>query len=68
MVSTDKGDPHAPWVGRAMVNNILNLVKNIKPVWVRLDTGEITKSIWGITPVGLGINLSIMLPPQGSTS
>ena len=68
MVSTDKGDPHAPWVGRAMVNNILNLIKNIKPVWVRLDTGEITKSIWGITPVGLGINLSIMLPPQGSTS
>ena len=68
MVSTDKGDPHAPWVGRAMVNNILNLIKNIKPVWVRLDTGEITKSIWGITPVGLGINLSIMLPPQKSTS
>ena len=68
MVSTDKGDPHAPWVGRAMVNNILNLIKNIKPVWVRLDTGEITKSIWGSTPVGLGINLSIMLPPQGNTS
>ena len=68
MVSTDKGNAHAPWVGRAMVNNILNLIKNIKPVWVRLDTGEITKSIWGSTPVGLGINLSIMLPPQGNTS
>ena len=68
MVSTDKGDPHAPWVGRAMVNNILNLIKNIKPVWVRLDTGEITKSIWGSTSAGLGINLSIMLPPQGNIS
>ncbi len=54
MVSTDKGNAHAPWVGRAMVNNILNLIKNIKPVWVRLDTGEITKSIWGSHPCRFG--------------
>ena len=68
MVGTNKtGNAHDPWIGRAMVNNLLHLVNRIKPTTISPDQERYDTSIWGSIKE-FTINVGLAYPPKGNGS